>query len=563
VNTMDGSIKKRTGKLRIAAASLLLAIGVAVLAGCAKEPMEGERPSSAQTVEPPATSSPPIKQAGYEVDEQPGTVYYEIFVRSFYDSDGDGTGDLKGVTAKLDYLKELGIGGIWLMPIQASPSYHGYDTTDYYAINPDYGKMDDLKELLSEAHDRGIKIIMDLVVNHTSAEHPWFIDAIDNPDSPYRSWYHIVNGDEKVLMDGAAGSGSPPWHARGDSKYLGIFWGGMPDLNFDEPAVREEMIRIGQFWLEQGLDGFRLDAAKHIYGDFTSTIYTPEVTAANQAWWQQFRDGLSEVKPDAYLVGEVWDSVSVIAPFLDRALSSAFHFDLSDRIMAAAKNERDSDFAFSLGRSHKLFEQASSGAYIDAPFLSNHDDNRVMTVLDGHVPHAKMAAAILLTMPGNPFIYYGEEIGMKGAKPDEYIREPMIWYSDSNGGEGQTTWESSRHNAEAGAVSVEAQLRDENSLLEHYRKLIKWRNEEPALRDGVIAEYALAESNSKVSLYIRATAEERVLVVHNLSSEPQVLELAESPIYGRFGELLYTTADGANLENSELNMPPFSTVIVK
>lgn len=550
-------------KLRSAAAFLMLAVGLAALAGCAKGPIEGGQPSPTLTVEPAVTSSPQVLPTSYEVDEQPGTVYYEIFVRSFYDADGDGIGDLKGVTAKLDYLKELGIGGIWLMPINASPSYHGYDTTDYYAINPEYGTLDDLKELLREAHERDIKVIMDLVVNHTSSEHPWFVDALANPESPYRSWFHIVNADEKVQMDGAAGSGSPPWHVSSDSKYLGIFWGGMPDLNFDEPAVREEMIRIGQYWLEQGLDGFRLDAAKHIYGDYTSTIYTPEVIAANQTWWKEFRDGLSEVKPDAYLIGEVWDSVSVIAPFLDHSFNSAFHFDLVDRIIGAVENERDADFAFSLGRSHSVFNQSSGGAFIDAPFLSNHDDNRVMTVLGGNISHAKMAAAILLTLPGNPFIYYGEEIGMKGAKPDEYIREPMIWYADPSGGEGQPTWERSRHNAEAGAVSVEAQLQDEQSLLSHYRKLIAWRNEELALRDGAIAEYTLAEGNSKLSLYVRAMTNERVLVVHNLSSEPQSAELQSSDVYGSFDELLYATSDEAKLDGGSLSMPAYSTVILK
>lgn len=544
--------------LRLAAALLLT--GAIAVTGCSNE------------AEPVQTDSPTVEPATeqateYEADEQPGKVFYEIFVRSFYDTNKDGIGDLNGVTAKLDYLKELGVGGIWLMPITASPSYHGYDTTDYYAINPDYGTPDDLKKLVDEAHKRDITVIMDLVVNHTSSEHPWFKDAIANPDSPYRSWYTIVPKSEKVKADGPFGGS--PWHdsADGDGEegvqYLGVFWSGMPDLNFDEPKVREEMINIGQYWLKQGVDGFRLDAAKHIYGDFASTMNTPDIQASNQLWWQQFRTGLSEVKDDAYLVGEVWDSISVIAPYFNQAFNSAFHFDLAGRILGAAGNERDADFDFSLARAYSVYEQASGGTFVDAPFLSNHDQNRPMSVLNGNVSQAKMAAAILLTLPGNPYIFYGEEIGMKGAKPDELIREPMIWYSDPNGGEGQTTWQPSEHNTQAGPVSVQAQEEDKHSMLNHYRMLIKWRNEEAALRNGAIAEYTLKTSNGKLSAYVRVTRKERVLVIHNLSGDPQTAELTPVPHYGAFTTIARKSDDSAALTGESLTLPPYSTVILK
>lgn len=539
--------------LRLAAALLLTAVLTAT--GCSNDTEEN---NATETASPTAAPSVQVELA---VDEQPGTVFYEIFVRSFYDTDGDGVGDLNGVTAKLDYLQELGIGGIWLMPINASPSYHGYDTTDYYAINPDYGTLDDLKNLIAEAHKRNIKIIMDLVVNHTSSEHPWFKEALADPASPYRNWYQIVPKDEKVKADGAVGG--IPWHESEANKYLGVFWGGMPDLNFDEPKVREEMIKIGQYWLEQGVDGFRLDAAKHIYGDFSSTMSTPEIQAANQLWWQQFRSGLNEVYADAYLIGEVWDSLSVIAPYFDKAFNSAFHFDLAGRILGAVANERDADFGFSLARAYSIYEKASGGSFVDAPFLSNHDQNRTMSVLNGNVPQAKMAAAMLLTLPGNPYIYYGEELGMKGAKPDEFIREPMLWYSDPKGREGQTTWEASEHNASAGAVSVEMQDSDEHSMLNHYRKLIKWRNEEVALRDGTIAEYALETANTNLSLYVRVTQKERVLVVHNLSNESQSAKLTPSERFGEFTTIAHQTDSKAKLSNDTLSIPAYSTVILK
>ncbi|KRE22732.1 alpha-amylase family glycosyl hydrolase [Paenibacillus sp. Soil522] len=549
--------------LRFAGSILLCSLLLALLASCFSD--EGNQGGKAVVAPAPqaAEEVPGGEPAAvsYTVDEQPGKVYYEIFVRSFYDTNGDGIGDLNGVTAKLDYLKELGIGGIWLMPINASPSYHSYDTTDYYAVNPEYGTLDDLKKLMDEAHKRDIKVIMDLVVNHTSKEHPWFKEALADENSPYRSWYTFAKSDEQVRADGALGG--DPWHGFGSYKYLGVFWEGMPDLNFDEPKVREEMIKIGQFWLGQGLDGFRLDAAKHIYGDFASTASTPEIQVKNKAWWQAFRAGMNKVKPDVYLIGEVWDSLTVIAPYFDHALDSAFHFDLAGRLLSAADAEQDVDLAFSLGRAYGVYEKSSGGNFVDAPFLSNHDQNRVMTVLNGNIDHAKMAAAMLLTLPGTPFLYYGEELGMKGAKPDEYIREPMRWYSDPSGGEGQTTWEISRYNAEAGAVSVEAQTEDKQSMLSHYRELIKWRNEEPALSDGGIAEFKLEPANKKLSAYIRVIASERVLVVHNLSGEQQTTDLLPSKTYGMFQELIHATSAKTNLDGSKLTMPAYSTVIIK
>ncbi|HZG75933.1 MAG TPA: alpha-amylase family glycosyl hydrolase, partial [Paenibacillus sp.] len=186
------------------------------------------------------------------VEEPPSRVYYEIFVRSFYDTNGDGVGDLNGVTAKLDYLEELGVEGIWLMPVNASPSYHGYDVTDYYAIHPDYGTLDDMKALLEEAEKRGIRVLMDLVVNHTSVQHPWFVDAASGPDAAKRDWYVWADESDNV-NDLSATGGGKAWHPKSGGHYLGAFWDGMPDLNFDNPEVREEMKKVGAYWLDLGV----------------------------------------------------------------------------------------------------------------------------------------------------------------------------------------------------------------------------------------------------------------------------------------------------------------------
>lgn len=490
----------------------------------------------------------------------PSDTFYEVFVRAFADSNGDGIGDLNGLTDKLDYVKSLGVDGIWLMPIQTSPSYHGYDVTDYYSINPDYGTLEDFNRLLDEAHKLNIRIIMDLVVNHTSTEHPWFVDSAKDTSNKYRDWYIWASDRDGGANPADGAVGPSPWHSRGDDRYLGVFWEGMPDLNFDNPDVRKELIAIGSYWLEQGVDGFRLDAAKHIYGDFGSTINSPAVKDKNKAWWQEFRQGLNAVKPDAYLVGEVWDSTAVIGPYLDNALNSAFNFDLADRLLSIANQETAQDIGFSLSRVHEYYDKMSDGKFKDAYFLSNHDKDRVMTKLQGNMDHARMAAAMLLTMPGTPFIYYGEELGMEGAKPDEHIREPFLWFKKP-GNPSETTWIASRHRGD-GSASVESQEELPDSLLNLYRKLISWRSSEPALRGGTIASYE--NGNPVVASYTRTAGDRQLLVLNNLSGQEQTLTLQVAkaqPI--AFTQLALSTKDGAKLNEEVLVLPPYTTVVLK
>ncbi len=501
------------------------------------------------------------QERGSAEDRDSG-VFYEIFVRSFHDSDGDGIGDLNGVTAKLDYLQLLGVSGIWLMPVNPSPSYHGYDVTDYYGINPDYGTMEDFKRLIREAHRRNIKVIMDLVVNHTSREHPWFVESAQHPDSPKRNWYHWV--DDTADVSKISAIGGKAWHRKNGAYYLGIFWEGMPDLNLDHPEVRAEMIRIGQFWLKKGVDGFRLDAAKHIYEDFQGDNKRKDIAQKNVEWWQAFRKGLDEVNPDAYLVGEVWDSATVVAQYLDHALDAGFHFELAGQLLQAAKSEKAFDIGFKLQRVYEYFAKVSGGTFEkDAPFLTNHDQNRVMTELGGNVNHAKTAAAMLLTLPGNPFVYYGEEIGMQGAKPDEHIREPMRWYAhdrDPADRTGQTSWMRPRYNLEDG-VSVEEQERDPNSLLQHYRTLIHWRKREPVLAEGGIEAYAV--DNPHVVSFIRKTETERALVLHNLAGEVQAVRLKMDWSNGKKANIVLSTSAEAELADDRIVLPPYSSVVLK
>ncbi|WP_159882684.1 alpha-amylase family glycosyl hydrolase [Paenibacillus puerhi] len=545
---------------RPAALLLAAALVLSSSSGCSDSaPSEvQDMPSTAVETYLPFASLQETKEKP-PVYEQPSRVFYEIFVRSFYDSNGDGIGDLQGVAAKLDYLQELGIEGLWLTPIHPSSSYHGYDVTDYYDVSPELGTLEDFRYLSAEARKRGIQLILDLVVNHTSSSHPWFIDSSSGPDSKYRSWYNWSedpNRNAHVLS--ATGSGNA-WHLSGGARYVGTFWEGMPDLNFDNPAVREEMIRVGNFWLKQGADGFRLDAAKHVYEDFQSSKGSKETAASNQNWWQEFRRGLNEADPDVFLVGEVWDSEAVIAPYLNQAFQSAFNFTLNTTLRSAVHAEKAPDLGAMLSRQYEIFRKESGGRFVDASFIGNHDADRLMSVLRGSGEHARMAAALLLTLPGHPFLYYGDEIGMKGSGADENKREPMLWHAAGKG-EGQTTWKPARSNSGADAPSVEAQLKDPNSLLNRYKQLIDWRKREPALRDGDIAPFAAEDPG--LSAFIRRTAEREVLVVHNLTSKPLELDVRKREPE-RFGRILLSTEGSTRIEAGILSIPAYSSVVLQ
>ena len=370
-------------------------------------------------------------------------VYYEIFVRSFADSNGDGIGDLNGITARLDYLKWLGVSGLWLTPIYPSASYHGYDITDYFAINPQFGTMADFHRLLREAHARGIKVLIDMVLNHTSDRNPWFQRALD-PKSPYHDWYTWARkGTDLAALSSL---GSPAWHRLDGQYYLGDFSGDMPDLNYDSPAVRREMIKLGRFWLAQGVDGFRLDATTQIYIDFKSDVDNLRAIDKNIAWWQQYHDALRATDPGVFLLGEVPARTEAQAAPYYAALNSVFDFPLAQVLVATAASETSPDLGAYVGKAWRSFRRNARGPIVDSPFIGNHDRDRVLDQLQGNMSHMRMAAAMLLTMPGDPFVYYGEEIGMHGVKPDPSIREPMRW--DRNPRQaGETSWEPAPDNA--------------------------------------------------------------------------------------------------------------------
>ena len=453
-----------------------------------------------------------------------------MFVRSFADSDGDGIGDLRGLTNRLDYLNDgdsattgdLGVTGIWLMPIAESPSYHGYDVVDYEQIEADYGTAEDFKALMAAADERGIAVIVDLVLNHTSIDHPWFRDS-RTPGSQHDEWY--VWSDPAPAVAGPGGR--PVWHQDGDRSYYGYFWEGMPDLNVANPEVTAALDEVARFWLEEmGVDGFRLDAARHLIEDGAQLDNTP----ATFDWLTGFRTRVETVKPDALIVGEVWDATSTAARYVEEgALDVAFEFGLADAILGSIR----------LGDADTLanVQAEVTGAYPPggyAAFLTNHDQNRTMDELGRNRDAAGLAATLLLTNPGVPFIYYGEELGLRGRKPDEEIRTPFPWDA-SPPGYGFTTgqpWEAFAPDAET--VTVDGQNGDRESLLSHYRKLTRLRAEHSALRSGELIP--IDAEPSGVYAFLRHDAGDVIAVVANLSDEPiddVSLNLASGPLCGR------------------------------
>ncbi|WP_266363748.1 alpha-amylase family glycosyl hydrolase [Tellurirhabdus rosea] len=510
----------------------------------------------------PAKAPKSAKSVGQTPVGQTG-VHYEVFVRAFCDSNGDGIGDLPGLTSKLDYLKDLGVSALWLMPINPSGSYHKYDVTDYYGIDPEYGTMEDFKRLLAEAHRRDIKVLLDFVINHTSSRHPWFVEACKGKDNPYHDFYVWMNQKDIdslniATREGTADTGiRTPWHvAKGapfTEKYYALFWEGMPDLNYDNPKVRQEIYKAGKFWLtEVGVDGFRLDAARHIYPDWEEP--------KNHAFWEEFGREMESVKPGVYTVGEVWTKAEHIAPYF-RGLKANFNFDLSFGLQELIPKERDSvNIIQMLLHNRGVFAKVNPN-FIDATMLTNHDQNRIGSVLKGNPNHLKVAANLLLTLSGNPYIYYGEELGMLGVKPDEYIREPFLW-KDGQSDPQQTRWTKARYSTDKTVRPVSAQQKDAGSLLNHYKKLIRFRNSHPVLNDNLSSLEASPIQQKGIIAFVRKTGNRSALVVHNLTKKELDVVLYPGEKAGR-QRITFDTAGGARIRDGKLQLPAYGCVVLE
>ncbi len=462
-------------------------------------------------------------------------VFYQIFVRSFYDSDGDGIGDFNGIIEKMDYLNDgdpdtdtdLEITGIWLMPIYPSPSYHGYDVTDFTGINPDYGTMEDFENFLAAAHERGIKVILDWEINHTSTRHPWFEDSI-NPESEYRDWY-VWEEDEP---DWTGPWGQDVWHRNleAGASYYGIFWEGMPDLNYENHEVTDEMNLAVSFWVEEvGVDGLRIDAARHLIEEGPKQQNTEATHEWYQEWFPWFKD--LDALQEPMVIGEVWDASRNAARFVDdEELDLVFDFDLAGGLVEAVTHGYGIKAASAIEDEILFFPEYQMGT-----FLSNHDMARVMTAFRDDYGKAKVAATTLLTAPGIPFVYYGEEIGMEGGKPDENIRRPMQWDDSDFAGftTGAAPWKMPQGDYTDKNVAMQSE--DDASLLNHYRKLINLRNQYPALKIG---NY-LPIDVSDITIYavMRSTEEQKFIVLVNMTENEvtdYTISLKNGPLEGDY-----------------------------
>ncbi|MHC1786603.1 MAG: alpha-amylase family glycosyl hydrolase [Christensenellales bacterium] len=463
---------------------------------------------------------------------------YEVFVASYADGDGDGRGDLRGLSEKLPYLQSLKVDGLWLMPISPSPSYHKYDVTDYLAVDPAYGTLADFEALAARCDGLRISLILDLVLNHSSSQHPWFLAACqslrDGTGSPYRDFYLFSQTAGHPVPE------APGWY------YAGSFGPHMPELNLDSSALRGEIREILRFWITRGADGFRLDAVSKFH---------EENAVRNADFLTWLRESLQAIQPDVYLVGEVWKDANSILSHYGSGIDSLFNFPFADAtgiLVDAIRNQRGRGLAEKVAAWNKQLHDKDPLAR-DAPFLSNHDMGRSAGFLMYKQDKMKLAAALYLTLPGIPFLYYGEEIGMSGSGRDENKRLPMLWTADPALLPLPPADADQTQRLKAG---VDLQEKDPNSLLSFYRALLTIRAAFPWFSRAE-AE-AVDTGQTTVAAWRLHDATREALILHNLSDKSVTLAL---PAGGQL--ITWDTGSGvATSTGQELLLPPLGGCII-
>lgn len=496
---------------------LLIAV-VILITSCGEKDTTGKYPLSADGE---AVINDKNLKSSFKVDDN-FRVFYEIFTGSFSDSDGDGIGDLRGIINRFDYLNDgnpssglsLGVEGIWLTPIFKSPTYHKYDVQDYYEIDPQFGTMDDFKELIELCHKRNVKIIIDLPINHTSSKNAWFTrftTAHKNGtvSDDYYDFYCYGSTPSQQGRSFAKISGTSEY-------YECNFDTAMPELNFDNEAVRAEVLNIAKYYLEMGVDGFRFDAAKYIY-------YGDEQKSAE--FWKWYVPELKKINKDVFTVGEVWaaDSITnVYQPYLN-----CFDFSVSSPNGMLADVAKQGNASLYTNYVEKYVDKLNglSDDGIMMAFLSNHDMDRSAGYLTVASGYAKMAANLYILSPGSPFIYYGEEIGLKGsrgsANTDANRRLAMLW------GDGDTIKDpvGTTYNPKSQTNGTVAELKGNgDSLYNHYKKLIMIRNANPEIARG---EYkSLKFKEDKIGGFASTWNGSTIIVIHNTTSDTVTIDLS-------------------------------------
>jgi len=490
------------------------------------------------------------------------TIFYEVYVRAYKDSNGDGHGDLPGLIEKLDYLRDLGVSCLWLLPVYPSPlKDDGYDISNYYDIHPSYGSLDDFKTLVEETHKRGLRIIMDLVLNHTSDQNPWFQAARSDRNSPYRDYYVWSDTDQKykdariIFVDSQRSNWT--WDEKAGQYFWHRFYPTQPDLNFESPKVQEEMLNIARFWLELGIDGFRADAVPYLFErEGTNCENLPET----HDYLKKLRAFMDEFFPGRILLCEANQWPEDVRPYFGDGdeFHMGFHFPIMPRLYMAIKKGIGVEMREILLRTPAIPDTCQW-----CTFLRNHDEltlemvtpeerqwmweqyapdsrmrlnlgirRRLAPLLDNDRRKMELASSLLFTLPGSPVIYYGDEIGMGDniLLPDRNgVRTPMQWTDALNAGFSQAPAQllyapviEDEHFKPA-RVNVAAQQNDPASFLNTIRHMIAIRKEHKVFGWGDFNWLDLG--NQAVIAYTRAFAEERLLILHNLSSETQEVTL--------------------------------------
>ena len=530
-----------------------------------------------------------------QADWYKDSIIYQLHVRTFYDSNGDGIGDFRGLQQRLDYLKDLGVNTIWLLPFYPSPLRDdGYDIADYCSVHSSYGVLEDFKSCLAAAHERGIRVIIELVLNHTSDQHPWFQEARSSRDNPKRDWYVWSDTDDRyrnariIFLDTELSNWA--WDPISKSYYWHRFFSHQPDLNFDNPGVREVLWQVMKFWLETGVDGFRLDAVPYLVErEGTSCENLPETHEI----LRDLRRRLDEAYPGKMLLAEANQWPADVCAYFGQGdeFHMAFHFPLMPRMFMALKLEDRKPIIDILQRTPQIPDACQW-----CIFLRNHDEltlemvtdverdymydeyardkaarinlgirRRLAPLVDNDRRRIELLHGLLMSLPGTPIIYYGDEIGMGDnvyLGDRNGVRTPMQWNGHWNGGfsnaDPEQLYSPLISNPVYGyqAINVDSQLRSEHSLLSWMRKLIQVRRSSPVFSRGTI-EF-LQPTNHRALAYVREFGNERVLVVNNLANSAQAVELdlrkykgsipiemSGKTIFPRIGDLPYLLTMGS------------------
>ncbi|MBQ7223351.1 MAG: hypothetical protein IJS38_02140 [Erysipelotrichaceae bacterium] len=469
---------------------------------------------------------------------------YEIFVASFNDSNGDKKGDLNGVTAKLDYLEDMGYSAIWMMPIHTSSSYHKYDVMDYYSVDSDYGTLEDFDKLVAEAHKRSINIIIDLVVNHTSSAHKWFYEAknayVNGTSSKYVDYYNFQDfpayGYTQINNSG--------------KYYESRFVDTMPDLNLDSPAVREEIVNIMKFWLDRGVDGFRLDAV---------TSYYTGQDDKNVEFLSWLNREAKKIKEDCYIVGEAWTGDNVIRNYYSSGIDSFFHFSLSQAEGTLASIVRNSN-------PHVLFRTAVNNSisltngHIPAIFLDNHDTNRITGAIGrSKIERLKFVYGYTGMLNGCVYTYYGTEIGMVGSGNDENKRIAMLWDSEDTASLCRNPAGTTQ--AEYVYPGVKQQQKDAESLLNYHKKINYLRNKYPQIARGEVA-FAGTLCTKTLSVLEKSWNDSKICILVNFATEPCEVDVSSLAGYDTIDYACINSTDKAELKSGKVTIPGYGIAIL-